>query len=75
MNAWRHAAIGAAAGVAPDILLTLFGWRRRWLPESHPLVRGHRFLHGRASIPVIIVVAWSLHIAIDKRSKHREKPA
>jgi hypothetical protein len=75
----RHAALGAAAGalvaVAPDAVLVLFGWRRRWLPPEHPLVRAHQLLHQpRYLLPVVAVVAWSSHVIADQLTPHREGP-
>ena len=34
VNTAAHAAVGAAAGVAPDAALAVFGWRRAWLPGN-----------------------------------------
>lgn len=74
MRSWSHAAVGAAAAVAPDVLLLAFAWRRTWLPETHPLVRAHRFLHSPASIPVVLAVGWATHVITDRYSRHRTGP-
>jgi hypothetical protein len=75
MNSGRHALLGAAAGVLPDAALALFGWRKRWLPETHPLVVAHRFLHSPASLPVVVGLAWASHLVADRCSTHRTAPA
>lgn len=69
-----HMVIGAVAGAAPDVALFMFGWRKKWMPESHPLVRAHRFLHSPASIPLIIGLAWASHLIADAYSPHRTGP-
>lgn len=68
------AAVGAVAAVAPDAALALFGWRRTWLPESHPLVRAHRFLHSGSGLALVAVLAWASHVVIDRYSEHNEPP-
>ena len=74
MRTWTHAAIGAAAASAPDALLLLFAWRRTWLPESHPLVRAHRFLHSRQAVLYLVALAWATHVITDEHSSHRTGP-
>lgn len=64
-------ALGAVVAAAPDLVLFTFGWRRTWLPETHPLVRAHRALHSPASIPVIVGLAWASHVVSDHYSRHR----
>ncbi len=75
MKAHRHAlagaAIGAAAAIAPDTVLALFGWRKEWLPESHPLVKAHRFLHSPSGLIWIFALAWASHVILDWFSPHR----
>jgi hypothetical protein len=66
-----HLLLGAAAGAAPDVLLLAFGWRRTWLPESHPLVRAHRFLHSPAGLVVPLLLGWGSHVVADRYSTHR----
>lgn len=75
MRAHEHAAIGAAAAVLPDAVLWLFGWRRRWLPEAHPLVRAHRWLHSPAGVVVAVLLGWVSHLVADRYSWHRAGPA
>ena len=65
MKAHRHALVGAASGVLPDLILFLFGWRRQWLPEAHPLVRAHRFLHSAHGLLFVWLIGWSTHVVID----------
>lgn len=79
MNTLKHIALGAAVGAAaatlPDAALYCFGWRRDWLPESHPLVRVHRALHRPSAIvAVAIVVGVASHVIADLHSTHRERP-
>ena len=69
----RHMALGAVVGVLPDLLLLAFGWRRLWLPPTHPLVRAHRWLHTN-SVPLVIVLAWASHLWLDRHSAHRTGP-
>ena len=69
-----HLLTGALYGTLPDLLLLSFGWRRRWLPESHPLVRAHRFLHGPGGLVLVAILAYASHLIIDRRSTHREVP-
>lgn len=71
MDAARHAtlgaAIGAGAAVAPDLVLLTYGWRRRWLPSSHPLVRAHRFLHSPLGLALAVVpLAYGSHLLADR---------
>lgn len=74
MRTPEHMAIGAVVAALPDITLALFGWRKEWLPQSHPLVRAHRFLHSPASIPLIVGLAWTSHLVADWFSPHRTGP-
>lgn len=74
MRTPEHMAIGAITAALPDMMLAAFGWRKTWLPESHFLVRAHRFLHSPASIPVVIGLAWASHLVADKFSPHRTGP-
>lgn len=74
MKTPAHMLIGAAAAAAPDVLLAAFGWRKTWLPETHPLVRAHRFLHSPAGIVVPITVGWASHLIADRYSTHRTGP-
>lgn len=74
MTSGRHALLGAAVAVAPDAALALFGWRKRWLPPSHPLVRAHRALHSTASLPLVVGLAWGSHLLADRCSTHRTEP-
>jgi len=70
----KHALIGAGAALLPDAALALFGWRRTWLPESHPLVRLHRFLHSPQGLVWLLFVAMASHILVDWFSPHRSAP-
>lgn len=66
-----HMLLGAAAAMLPDAALATFGWRKRWLPETHPAVRVHRLLHSPAGI---VLLAVASHVVADRFSKHREGP-
>jgi hypothetical protein len=68
------AVVGAAAAAAPDAALALFGWRRTWLPATHPLVRAHQFLHSPAGIVVPVTAGWISHLVADRYSAHRTAP-
>ena len=70
----RHLLAGALAGVAPDLALLAFGWRATWLPETHPLVRLHRALHGPAGLALAALLGWASHLLLDARSRHRTRP-
>lgn len=74
MKTPAHIAVGALAAAAPDIALALFGWRKTWLPETHPLVRAHRFMHSPKALPVVLAVGWVTHLVTDHYSKHRTGP-
>ena len=74
MRTPAHLLIGAAAAAAPDVVLWCFGWRRRWLPESHPAVRAHRWLHSPAGIVVPLLLGWVSHLLADRWSWHRAGP-
>lgn len=74
MRTPEHIVIGAVTAALPDAALALFGWRKEWLPESHPLVKAHRFLHSPASIPAIVGLAWVSHLIADRMSPHRTGP-
>lgn len=67
-------AVGAFAAALPDVMLALFGWRRAWLPETHPLVRAHRWLHSPAGLIVPITAGWVSHLVADRYSAHRTGP-
>ena len=75
MRTPAHMIVGAAAAAAPDAALALFGWRRRWLPETHPLVRAHRWLHSPAGLVVPLALGWASHLVADRYSWHRAGPA
>lgn len=70
----EHAAVGAVAAILPDIALVFFGWRRQWLPESHTLVRMHRFLHSPGGLVFVFCLAWASHVVLDWVSPHRRRP-
>lgn len=74
MKSHQHALIGAVAAMTPDIFLAFFGWRKKWLPEDHPLVKAHRFLHSPTGLVWIITLAVASHIVVDWFSKHRSGP-
>jgi hypothetical protein len=74
VNSPSHALVGAVAGVLPDCALFLYGWRRRWLPPTHPLVRLHRFLHSPAGLIVAAALGWASHLLLDRYSTHRVRP-
>ena len=69
-----HAVIGAVLGTAPDIALATFYSKEEWLPEGHPKVRLHRFLHHPVkSILFIVVLAWASHVLVDQVTPHRSE--
>lgn len=68
MRTPAHLLLGAAVAAAPDVMLLAYGWRRTWLPDSHPLVRAHRFLHSPAAV---VAAAWASHVIADRYSTHR----
>lgn len=71
MNSVRHALLGATVAVLPDVVLATYGWRKTWLPETHPLVRAHRFLHRPEAV---VAAAWASHVIADRYSRHRTGP-
>jgi len=75
MKPWVHAIAGAFAGLAPDVFLSLYGWRKTWLAPDHPLVRTHRFLHSPQGIVVPLLVGWTSHLVLDRLSAHRTGPS
>lgn len=74
MNAASHAALGAVVALLPDAALAAFGWRKDWLPESHPLVRVHRFLHSPEGMALVVAAAYASHLIADRHSTHRAGP-
>lgn len=78
MHSIKHAALGAALGasasVLPDTLLIFFGWRRDWLPDTHPLVRAHRFIHSGRGLLFVFLIGWASHIIADWLTPHRSGP-
>lgn len=71
MNAVEHMAIGAVTALLPDVVLAMFGWRKKWLPENHLLVRAHRFLHGPNGWLFITSLAVASHLIADYFSHDR----
>jgi len=69
-----HAAAGAIAAMLPDIALATFVWRRRWIPDDHPAMRAHRWLHQPESIGLAIILAWASHLIVDRYTEHRTSP-
>lgn len=65
MNSAKHFLIGGAAAVAPDVALFAFAWRKERVPEAHPLVKVHRFIHSPVGLWFVVVVAWTSHVVID----------
>lgn len=76
MNALGHAALGAAAGLAPDVALVAVHalGRRRWLPPDHPAVRAHRLLHHPAAVAVALAAAYATHLVADRLTAHYIAP-
>lgn len=70
-NPVQHAALGAFVALLPDVALLAFGWRKRWLPDTDPAVRAHRFLHSRYAVPLVVALAYASHLWLDSRSTHR----
>lgn len=70
MRTPTHLLIGAAAGALPDVVLLTFGWRRQWLPPTHPLVRAHDWLHRPAGVVVPLTLGWVSHLIADEVSHH-----
>lgn len=70
MKTWGHVVAGAIGGAAPDLALYLFGWRRLWVPETHPLVRLHRFMHSKEAVIWLFFVGYLTHVVIDWFSTH-----
>jgi len=71
MNWVKHAAIGAAAALLPDVALATFAWQRNWVPESDIRVKAHRFLHSTKGLIWLVSVAAASHIVADWLSPHR----
>lgn len=70
-----HAVAGAVAGIAPDVALAAFRWRRGWLPRSHPLVRVHAALHQTPwGLVIAVALAWCSHLVLDRVTKHNIAP-
>jgi hypothetical protein len=74
MKTPAHMLVGALAAALPDVALAAYGWRREWLPETHPLVRAHQFLHSPAGIVVPVTLGWISHLIADRYSTHRTQP-
>lgn len=77
MKAYKHALLGAAIAVSPDVVLLAYAWRRTYLPQSHPLVRMHRTLHNPPSIAVAALLGaciggacWASHVYSDQLTEH-----
>lgn len=71
MKSGRHAALGAGLAVLPDVFLAAYGWRKRWLPKDHALVRAHHLMHSPVGIAL---VCYGSHVVADKFSRHRVGP-
>lgn len=71
MNTARHMALGAVVAALPDAALAAYGWRREWLPDRHPLVRAHAWLHSPAGAVAVVAAAWASHLVADAVSVHR----
>lgn len=69
-NSLVHAAIGATVAVLPDIALFAFGWRKDILPESHKLVKVHRFIHSSKGLLFVVCLAWASHVVVDWLTPH-----
>lgn len=72
MDIRGHLLVGSVGSVLPDFFLWFFYFRKKWLPESHYLVKCHRFLHSYKALIWIFVLGFSSHIIIDWFSKHNE---
>lgn len=71
MSWWKHAVVGAIAGVLPDAALALYGWRRRRLGDDEVPVRVHRVLHGARGLVLAVGLAYASHLVADRLTKHR----
>lgn len=66
-----HAAIGAVAGLMPDMAYALLiSWRKDWVPECSPAFRLHMFMHSRHGMLVVVAIAYALHLAVDAKTPH-----
>lgn len=74
MQVHKHIIAAVVGGVAPDVMLLFFGWRKVWLPESHPLVKLHRLLHSPRGLVLAWLIGWTTHVVADWLSPHRENP-
>lgn len=75
MNPLGHIVAAASGAVIPDVFLVLFGWRKQWLPETHVLVKCHRFLHSPHGLVFFFVMGAVSHILIDWLTPHNTPPA
>ena len=73
MDIRGHLVVGSVGSVLPDFFLWFFYFRKKWLPETHLLVRCHRFLHSYKGLILIFSLAFSSHIIIDWFSRHRNE--
>lgn len=69
-TAAQHALAGAVAGLAPDVVLATFVWRRAWLPHDHPLMRAHRLIHSPAGIGIAVALGFGVHVVLDHFTEH-----
>lgn len=73
MKPWSHFILGGLVSTLPDVPLLLYGWRKDWVPETHPLVRLTRFLHTWKGLLLILGLAYVSHLLADAFSSHNTK--
>ena len=75
MRTLPHAAVGAAAAIAPDLALLALIGHRTWLPRTHPVIRAHAFLHqSPAGLILAALIGWTSHLITDRYTPHRLSP-
>lgn len=71
MKPHEHFLVGGTAALLPDFVLAWFVLRKEWLPESHILVRIHRFLHSPQGWLAFAFIGLTTHYIMDWISPHR----
>ena len=68
-----HMIVAAIGAGLPDVMLATFAWRKKWIPDTHPLVRIHRYIHSTRGLLTVFFLAWASHVFTDFFVTHNTK--
>jgi len=74
MRTVPHIIVGGLLAALPDAAL-LLAVKREWLPQEHPIIRAHHWLHQSPWGYVLAgLIGWGSHMVADRYTMHNIAP-